>query len=671
VWGLQIGKAVQGPDTRPVVLMNALTHAREPEGMQALLYFVDHLVSRYGVDPFATYLLEKRRLYIVPIVNPDGYAMNESTYFSSGGFAFGFWRKNCRDNNLNGFTDEDSDGVDLNRNFPYQWGGSGASANPIDETYRGPGPASEPETQIQRNLVTALHPVSGISFHTYSDLMLYPWGYTTGPPLDEAAFREWSDEMTRDNAYISGQAPNVLYQVSGEFNDWCYGDTTAKPRMFSWTPEIGDDNDDFWPPPSRITPLALENLRECYVVTAIAGPWVQENGYTLVEGAMNAGNLTHVNVRARNLGITGSAGPGLTGTLTALSAGARVYRATVAYPTLGSRQNGDPALPFQIAVDDTVTPGRLLQFQVDFGAPDGLFSRDTITVPCGTPTMLFSEDASGTMSKWSLSGGPTAWGIVSNDASHPSRYLADSPAGAYGANATSTMRTAQPVNLSNGVHAYAFFESRWEMESDYDAATIEASTNGVTFTKIPSTSTTKGSGLSTQQPLNEPVFAGARHVWKPEIADLSNFTGAGKTSVYLRFKMNADGGNPYGHLFRGIDVDSVRIALYDPAAQPMPVAVGDALPAGALELSAPSPNPARHLARFSFALPRAGRARVEILDVQGRRVRLLADSEMAAGRYEHGWDLRDRDDRPVTPGIYLARIAIGGESLTRRLVVTR
>jgi hypothetical protein len=99
IWGLQLGKHVDGPDDRPVVFYNALTHAREPGGMQTLFYFVDDLLSRYGTDPFATYLLDHRVIYVVPLVNPDGYAINEQTWFGGGGF--GMWRKNTRDNNGN------------------------------------------------------------------------------------------------------------------------------------------------------------------------------------------------------------------------------------------------------------------------------------------------------------------------------------------------------------------------------------------------------------------------------------------------------------------------------------------------------------------------------------------------------------------------------------------
>lgn len=672
VWGLKIGKFVAGPDPRPVVFMNAITHAREPQGMQTLFYFVDNLLAGYGTDPFATYLLDKRVLYIVPLVNPDGYKINENTYTGSGGSTFGYWRKNARDND-NNFVIDTNDGVDINRNFPYAWVGSGSSANPADDTYRGSAPASEPETQIEQTIVSALHPVTGLSFHTYSDLMIYPWGSTTMAPPHVEAFKEWSDELTRDNGYLSGQAPNILYPVNGEFNDWCYGDTIAKPRMYSWTPEIGSPDDDFWPPPSRIVPLAAENLRTCYVIAAIAGPYVQEDGLTIAEGAMNAGRLTHLTVRTRNLGATGSAGPGLTGTMTALDNGAHVLRATVAYPTLGSRTSGDPLDTFQLFVDDTVTCGRLLRFKLAFSAPDGFYSADTISIPTGTPTIVFSDDGSSLITnKWTL-GGPGTWGIVTGDPNHPSRYFADSPGGAYVAGADARMTMKPPLlNLSTVVHAYAFFEARWELESNYDGAFLELSLNGVNFTQMASTGTTPGSGVSGgTQVLNQPVFAGARRTWKRELADLSSWTGAGKSAVYLRFHLRSDGGNPSGTALDGFNFDSLRIAIYDPAAQPAPAAVDGVPLPRTLELAAPAPNPVHGLARFTFGLPAPGRARLDILDVQGRRVRSLADGVYAAGHYVRGWDLRDENDRPVAPGVYLAQFSGIGGSVVRRIVVTK
>src|SRR5439155_3958992 len=121
---------------------------------------VDDLLTRYGSDPFATSLLDHRQIYVVPLVNPDGYKVNEDAYAASGGLSFGFWRKNTRDNDGNGMFDADSDGVDINRNYGYQWGlnDEGSSPDVTADNYRGPGPFSEPETQVERAIVNALRP---------------------------------------------------------------------------------------------------------------------------------------------------------------------------------------------------------------------------------------------------------------------------------------------------------------------------------------------------------------------------------------------------------------------------------------------------------------------------------------------------------------------------------
>src|SRR5439155_26282500 len=99
----------------------------------------------------------------------------------------------------------------------------------------------------------------------------------------------------------------------------------------------------------------------------------------------------------------------------------------------------------------------------------------------------------------------------------------------------------------------------------------------------------------------------------------------------------------------------------DPAAQPKPVAVGGDVAPGALELAAPYPNPTRGpLARFEFALPRTGAVRLEILDVEGRRLRTLVAGTLAAGRYVRGWDLRDERGSAIAPGIFQARVGSRG-----------
>lgn len=661
VWGLKIGKAVSPPDTRPVAYYSAVTHAREPEGMQALFYFVDDLLSKYGTDPTATYLLDHRVVYIVPIVNPDGYVRNQTTNPNGGGL----WRKNLRDNNNNSVVDN-NDGVDINRNYGFQWGlGSGSSPLQSAADYRGPAAFSEPETQAQRDIVTLLRPVTGISFHTYSDLWLSPWGYTTAAPPDSNKFHEWNDEVTTGaNGYLSGQGPRILYPVSGEFNDWCYGDTLLKPRAYTWTPEVGGPFDGFWPAPSRIVPLAEENLRGCYYVASIAGPYVRVESASLVEGTLDAGFSAHVSVRAKNRGQTGLAGPGLAATMTSLSAGASVLSGAIAYPDLSSFQSADATggATFQVAADDTVTPGRLLRFRVDFSAPDGFFSRDTVDVLAGTPTVLFSDGGHNGLGLWT--GG---WGIETTDPNHAGPIFSDSPNANYPQSADDPHRITAPFDLSAGVHAYAFYDARWIFEENYDCGLVEGSLDGVNWTPLTATGSSLGREAEDgTQPVGGPVYDGSRYLWAPERADLSAFTGPAATAARFRFRVRSD----VGTQLDGMRVDSVRIVLFDPAQQPLPVAVGDA-GRGAFALATPSPNPARGPVRLSFTLPTSGEARLEVLDVQGRRVRTLASGARAAGQYAHGWDLRDERGHPVAAGVYLARLSGTAGTLTRRFVVMR
>ncbi len=352
--------------------------------------------------------------------------------------------------------------------------------------------------------------------------------------------------------------------------------------------------------------------------------------------------------------------------MVALDAGAHVLNGTVLYPVAASRQTVAPlgASAFQVSLDDSVTPGRLMRFEVTFSSSDG-FGRDTIVVPAGTPTLLAADGASSGTTAWSLSPS-NSFSVVTNDASHPNRYFGQRGTAAYGISANDRMIFRARLNLSAGVHAYAFYESKWEFEEDYDSGSIETSTDSVNWTPMRATGTTPGSGISGgTQPAGLPFYSGNRRNWAPEIADLSSRAGPGQTRVHLRFRGQSDSNANYD----GFAFDSLRIVIYDPAAQPAPLAVESLELPATLSLAAPAPNPMRGFARFDFALPRAGMVRLEIIDVTGRRVRTLANGTFAAGRYVHGWDRRDDRGTLVKPGVYLARLADSRGTVSQRIVV--
>ena len=663
IYALTLGRSWPGPgpDPRPVVYLSALTHAREPGGMQTLFYWVDDLLARYPSDPMARELLEQRRIVICPVVNPDGYAINESLFVATGMFAM--WRKNARDNDNNGVYTS-ADGVDINRNYGVAWGlSSGSSGSLTAQDYHGPAAWSEPETRAQRDEVIAIKPATGLSFHTFGDWHLHAWGYTPVATADSAWWYRWDDDATRDNAYQSGQSTRVLYAVSGEFNDWVYGDTLLKPRGYTWTPEIGDDDDGFWPPPSRMAPLAQENLWRCDYTAAIAGPFVQVESVALHPPALNAGWFAKLTLTVTNLGLRDTGLP-VHVTLTPLSAGLTVLQPAIDLPPVTARTTLTGADAFTVALDDTVTPGRLISFQVDFTTADGHASRDRIQLPCGTPTRVFFDDAATGPGRW-LTGG---WGGETGaDPADPGPYFADSPGGAYPANMNRTFRTLSPVALSGAwVHAYLSYRAKWDFETKYDGALIGQSVDGVNFTPLASTGTraSKGQSGSVLPTAGVPAVIGTRHLWRTDRADLSPFVGMGALSRYLRFQSMSDAGVN----FDGLDLDDIAVDVYDPAAQPRPTAVALG-PAPELALAAPSPNPARERTSFGFALPRASHVTLELFDLAGRRVTKLADGVFAAGRWVRGWDLDDTAGRRVAPGLYLARLASSDGVRVQRVVV--
>lgn len=236
-------ESIAGPKP-PFFLMGAI-HARELATAELVMRFAEQLVQDYGTDPDATWLLDNYALHVVPQANPDGRKIAEQGYTQ---------RKN-RNTNLgncsNPPTSGSQDGVDLNRNSSFGWGGAGTSTNPCNLTYRGPEPASEPEVQaLQLYMSSIFDDQRGpsvndpappdtegvmISVHSYSELVLYPFAYsaTSAPNLE--GLRTLARKFGYHNGYQICQAPLCLYSASGGTDDWAYGELGVAAYTF----EIG------------------------------------------------------------------------------------------------------------------------------------------------------------------------------------------------------------------------------------------------------------------------------------------------------------------------------------------------------------------------------------------------------------------------------------------------
>lgn len=238
-------EALQSPAAKAYVFVG-LTHAREWVSGSVVMH-VGKMLSDSLASPAGRANVGRRVVWIVPVVNPDGYNYTWTTNR--------LWRKNRRQNS-NG-----SRGVDINRNYAKGWGGAGSSGTPSSDTYRGTAAFSEPETQAVRDLSLSIPNIAGfIDFHSYSQLVLWPWGYTESPPPDAALLDSigQSVETAMDGFganYTRGQASTALYLASGVSKDWYYD----LWRTAAYTIELRDTGQfGFELPPSQITPTQNE-----------------------------------------------------------------------------------------------------------------------------------------------------------------------------------------------------------------------------------------------------------------------------------------------------------------------------------------------------------------------------------------------------------------------------
>jgi len=225
------------------VLYTALTHAREPQGMMTLFYFMYYLLENYDTNSRVRSIVDNHEIYIVPVVNPDGYCYNQKNYPSGGGMQ----RKN-----------RNGSGIDLNRNFgPYDlWNypNGGSSTSSYSDTYRGTAPFSEKETAALRDFTLTKNIRTALNYHTYSNLFIYPWGYKN--EIAHPMFVTMAKDMTKINGYSYGTAQGLLYAVRGDSDSWFF----QEPKVYAVTIEIGSSSDGFWPSSSRIFTLAEQNL---------------------------------------------------------------------------------------------------------------------------------------------------------------------------------------------------------------------------------------------------------------------------------------------------------------------------------------------------------------------------------------------------------------------------
>lgn len=256
IWAMRLGSDQSHASEKPAVIYMGGHHAREHLSVEMPLMLAQHLVTQYKAgNQRIVSLMNSRDIHIIPIVNPDGkaYDIQDGSYK--------MWRKN-RSKNSNG-----TFGTDLNRNYGFKWGTGGSSTNPNNDTYMGTKPFSEPETQAIKSYVEANTNITILlSFHTYSQLILYPWGHKYDG-IENGKDLQVHETMARKMAEWNKYAPQQssdLYIASGDTTDWSYGEH----KIFSFTFELdpssnGFGGGGFYPGAAVIQPVFNKNLEPC------------------------------------------------------------------------------------------------------------------------------------------------------------------------------------------------------------------------------------------------------------------------------------------------------------------------------------------------------------------------------------------------------------------------
>jgi len=495
-------------EAEPEILYTAIHHAREPASMQQLIFYMWYLLENYATNDEIKSIVDNTQLYFVPIVNPDGYRYNQTTNPNGGGY----WRKN-RKNNGGSF------GVDNNRNYSYHWGESGVSG-PSGETYNGTAPFSEVENQAIKWLTEQHQFQLALNNHTYSSLLLYPYGYASNLPTpDDAIFQAISGVMVQENGYINQIAAD-LYPAAGDSDDWMYGDTSTKNKIFAMTPEIGNS---FWPNQDEIIGICKEmlhlNITAAHIVSNYASINYDENLYVT--------NLNFdVNYTIKRLGIQEPAN--FTISIVPITNNIINFGNSITHTNLSLLEEQSNSIAMQLS--PTIQQGDIISYKLVMN--NGDFDKEfTINQIYGTPTEIFYANGN-VMSPFDTDN----WGISQSNYYSSPYSITDSQNSNYNNNENSTITSLSQIDLTDASQASVSFYAKWDIEKSWDYVQFEISTdNGVNW--IPQCGKYTNLGNANQGIDGQPMYDGVQGNWVKEEINLEDYLGQ---NIKFRFQLVSD-----------------------------------------------------------------------------------------------------------------------------------
>lgn len=256
ILAIKISDNASVKETEPAILVNAMHHAREVMTPEITTDMIDYLTTNYGKKSDVTSWVNSTEIWVLPMLNLDG--SNKVWDGSS------MWRKNTRNGH----------GVDLNRNYPAGWNScNGSSGRVHAQDYRGEAPASEPETKAMMDLVASIKPVFNISYHSYSELVIYPYGCRPKRTPAEEVVESIGKEMGKRLDYKPGTAWELLYNADGGDIDWMYSEHQVIPYVI----EVNSTRQGFHPNYAKWRDVTVERNRTGWMLLLekLQGPSLQ------------------------------------------------------------------------------------------------------------------------------------------------------------------------------------------------------------------------------------------------------------------------------------------------------------------------------------------------------------------------------------------------------------
>jgi carboxypeptidase T len=532
LWYVKISDNPNDDETEPEVLYTAVHHAREPMSMTQMIFYMWYMLENYDSNERVNALVNETELFFVPCINPDGYIYNETT----DPFGGGMWRKNRF------VFHPDTIGIDLNRNYGYNWGFDdfGSSADKLSNVYRGTEPFSEAETKMIRDFVESRNFLLTLNYHSFSNLLIFPWGYDYDIYTpDSAQYAKYGKLLTWYNIYKSGTGnQTVNYVTNGASDDWMYGEQTTKPKIFAFTPEVGNYDDGFWPQQSRIIDLCKENIFTNINTASMAGKFAVLND--IAPKLVNQSSYAPYRLEQFGMDTTGTFTVSIVGLQNIIDVGE-----SKTYSNLFLMQELNDSISF---THSATTNGEIIEYvlQID----NGLYTlKDTVSRVFGNSNIAYQNNCSSILDFVS----DIDWEVTTDYFVSPPSSITDSPFGNYFSENINYITTTTPIDLGNAIEASLTFYARWMLEARGDAVTIEASTDNFSGETI-ALCGNYTVNQSVLQGFDYPVYEGFQPNWIQEQISLNQFIGQG--NLKLRFKFTSDFSVEYdGFYFDDLKVD--------------------------------------------------------------------------------------------------------------------